>query len=108
MVLPMVWVDSLKFFCVFSETLTNVENALVHTSLPVPEYRDITKIPKTSLSPPHTLDILTHSEFCINVVRKAVQGGGRTTTPSLQRHCMGPQVALKRLVECKESQRGVG
>ena len=41
LVLPMGWVDSPKYFCTFSETLTDVANALVHTPLPVPAYSAI-------------------------------------------------------------------
>ena len=36
LLLPMGWVDSPKFFCAFSETLTDVANALVDADLPVP------------------------------------------------------------------------
>ena len=41
LVLPMGWVDSPKYFCTFSETLTDVANALVHTPLSVPAYSAI-------------------------------------------------------------------
>ena len=55
LVLPMGWVDSTKFFCASSETLTDVANALVDTDLPVPSYGDISQIPATSPPPPpHT------------------------------------------------------
>ena len=60
LVLPMGWMDSPKFFCTFSETLTEVENALVHTSLPVLWYGAISKIPETGPGPSHTLDSLNH------------------------------------------------
>ena len=36
LVLLMGWVDSPNFLCTFSETLTNVANALVDSELPVP------------------------------------------------------------------------
>ena len=36
LVLPMGWVDSSKFFCAFSETLTDVANDLVYADPPVP------------------------------------------------------------------------
>ena len=36
LVLPIGWVDSSKFFCMFSETLTYVANTLVHMLIPVP------------------------------------------------------------------------
>ena len=52
LVLPMVWVDSLNFFCAFSETLTDAVNALVYTELPVLAYGTIYKIPITP--PTHT------------------------------------------------------
>ena len=63
----MVWVDKPNFFCAFSETLTDMVKALVHTSLLVPGYGYITKIPDTGPGLPHTLDSL-------NVI-KEVQGG---------------------------------
>ena len=52
LVLPMGWVDSPKFFCTFSETLTDVANALVESELPVPAYWEIYKIPSTGPAPP--------------------------------------------------------
>ena len=63
MVLPMGWVESTKFFCAFLETLTDVENALVHTSLIVPGYVAIIKNLKIWPGPPYTLDSLTHINF---------------------------------------------
>ena len=60
MVIPMGCVGSPKFFCELLETLTDVVNALVHTSLLVLVYGVITKISKIGPGPPHTLDILTH------------------------------------------------
>ena len=47
LVLPMGCVDSPNYFCAFSETLTDVANALVHTSLPVPAYGAISEIQGT-------------------------------------------------------------
>ena len=61
MVLPMGWVDSPKFFCTFLETLTDVVNALIHTSLLVLRYGAIAKIPDTGPGLTHTLDSLTHT-----------------------------------------------
>ena len=52
--LPMGWVDSPKFFCAFSETLTDVANALVDSELPVPSYGAISEITSTGPGPPHT------------------------------------------------------
>ena len=46
MVLSMGWVESSKFFCNFSETLTVVANALIHTLILVPGYGAIAKIPE--------------------------------------------------------------
>ena len=60
MVLLMGWVGSPNFFCVFSETLADVVNALVHTSIPVPEYRFIAKITEKAPCPPHNLDRLAY------------------------------------------------
>ena len=60
LVLPMGWVDPPKYFCAFSETLTDKVNALMHTLLPVKAYGAILEIPETSLGPPHTIDSLTH------------------------------------------------
>ena len=61
----MGWVDSPNYFCAFSETLTDVANVLVHTSLPVPAYGAILAIPETGLVPPHTMDSLTHIDCYI-------------------------------------------
>ena len=38
LVLPMEWVDSPKFICAFSETLTDMANALFNEDLPTPAY----------------------------------------------------------------------
>ena len=54
LVLSMGRVDSPKFFCTFSETLTGVANALVNTDLPVLSYGAISEIPDTGTGPPHT------------------------------------------------------
>ena len=50
----MGWVDSPKFFCNFSETLTDMANNLVDTELPVPAYGTTAKIPATGMPHPHT------------------------------------------------------
>ena len=55
LILPMRWVDYPKFFCAFSETPTDVANALVDTDIPVPSYGVISKIPATGPPPPHNL-----------------------------------------------------
>ena len=68
-------VDSPKFFCAFSETLTDVTNALVETDLPVPSYSPISEIPVTGTGPPHTLKSLTHIYCYMDNVISAVQGG---------------------------------
>ena len=74
-VLPIRWVDSPKFFCKFSETLTNVANALIHTSLPVPGCGAIYKISKTGAGTPHSLDSLNHIYWYMDDVVTAVQSG---------------------------------
>ena len=62
LVLPMVWVDSPKFFRAFSETLTEVANALIHTSLLVPGHGAVANIPESGPGLPLTLDIITYIE----------------------------------------------
>ena len=47
LVLPMGWVDAPKFFCAFSETLTDMLNALVDADLPVLAYGEIPALPAT-------------------------------------------------------------
>ena len=59
----------------FSETLTDVENDLVRTLLPVRGYGAITNIPEIGTGPTHTLDILTHIDCYMDDVLTAVQGG---------------------------------
>ena len=75
MVLPMGWVDSPKFFCAFSEILTDVANAPVETDLPVPAYGSITKTPSTRPAPPHTCERLTHIDCYTDDTISAVKGG---------------------------------
>ena len=75
LVLPMGWVDSPKFFCAFSQTLTDVANALVESELPVPVYGAISKIPSTGPGPPHTPESLTHIDCYMDDVISVVQGG---------------------------------
>ena len=59
LVLPMGWVDSPKFFCAFSETLTDVANALVDADLPVPAYGAITALrPPPHFGKPHSYRLL--------------------------------------------------
>ena len=65
----MGWVDSPKFFCALSDTLTDVANTLVDADLPVRAYGNISVIPLTEPPPPHTLAILTHIDCYM------VQGG---------------------------------
>ena len=74
-VLPMGGVDSPKFFCAFSETLTDVVNALVDTDLHVLSYDAISKIPATGPGPPHTPESLAHIDFYMDDIISAVQGG---------------------------------
>ena len=47
LVIPMGWVESPKYFCTFSETITDVANTLVNMSLPVLGYGGISKISET-------------------------------------------------------------
>ena len=61
--MPMGWVDPIKYFYAFSEALTDVANALVHTSILVPAYGAISEIPETGPGPPHTIDSLTHIDY---------------------------------------------
>ena len=70
----MGWVESSKFFCNFSETLTVVANALIHTLILVPGYGAIAKIPEIETCLPHTLDGLTHIECYMDDAITAVQG----------------------------------
>ena len=75
LVLSMGWVDSSKFFCTFSKTLTGVANALVDTDLPVPSYGAISEIPATRTGPPHAPESLNHIYCYMDDVISAVQGG---------------------------------
>ena len=79
--LLVVWMDSPKFFCAFSETLTNVAIALVDADLPVPAYGVISALPATEPGPPHTPDILTHLDCYMDDVISAVQGGEEQQHP---------------------------
>ena len=75
LVLPMGCVDSPNYFCAFSETLTDMANALVHTLLPVPAYGVILVVLETGLGPPHITDSLMHIDCYMGDVIIAVQGG---------------------------------
>ena len=75
--------ESIKCFCTFSETLTNISNVLVYKDFPVPAYGAISTLLATEPGPPHILKSLTHIECYMNDVISAVQEGGRATTPSL-------------------------
>ena len=72
LVLQMVWVDSPKYVYVFLEILTDVANALMHISIPVPAYGAILAIQETGPFPPHTMDILAHINCYMNDVITAV------------------------------------
>ena len=74
LVLKTGWVDSPNLFCAFSETLTDVVNALVDTDLPVPDYGSISKILITGSDPPHTCESLTHIYCYMDDIISAVQG----------------------------------
>ena len=78
LVLTMVWVYSLKFLCAFSETLTDVTNALVDTDLLILSYGSISNIPATRPAPTphtHTNKSLTHIDRYVDDFTSAVQGG---------------------------------
>ena len=78
LVLTMVWVYSLKFLCAFSETLTDVTNALVDTDLLIPSYGSISNIPATRPAPTpptHTNKSLTPIDRYVDDFTSAVQGG---------------------------------
>ena len=75
LVLPMGWVDSPKFFCAFSETLTDVANTLVYADLPVPAYGAISALPATEPAPFHTPASLTHIDCYMDDVIAVAQGG---------------------------------
>ena len=64
-----------QVFCAFSETLTDVANALVDSELPVPSYGAISEIPSTGPGPPHTPESLTHIDFYMDDIISALQGG---------------------------------
>ena len=72
--LQMEWVDSPKFFYAFSETLIDVENALVNTDLPVPSYSAISEIPTAGPGSPHLPESLTHVDCYMDGAIAAVQG----------------------------------
>ena len=74
LVLPMGWVVSPKFFCAYLETLTDIENTLVDTDLPVPSYGTISDIPATGPGPPHTPESLTDIDCYMDDFISAVQG----------------------------------
>ena len=52
LVLPMGWVESPKFFCAFSNNLTDVANALVDADLPLLSYGSISVLPALETPPP--------------------------------------------------------
>ena len=58
----------------FSETLTDVANALVDTDPSVPSYSAISEIPATGMGSPHTPESLTHVDLYMDYVISAVQG----------------------------------
>ena len=71
----MRWVESPKFFCTFSETLTDVANTLVDTDLPFPSYGAISDSPETRTVPAHTPESLTHINCYMYDIISVVQGG---------------------------------
>ena len=76
LVFPIGWVDSTQFLCAFSETLTDVANALFYTELPMLDYGSIYTPRATYPGPPHTLEIFIHIDCYVDDVIYAVHGGG--------------------------------
>ena len=64
-----------KFFCDFSEKLTDVTNALVGADLPVSAYGANSALPATEPGPPHTPESLTHIDCYMDDAISVVQGG---------------------------------
>ena len=75
MVLPMEWVKSPKFFCALSETLLDMDNSIINTSLLVPRYVTISNISKTGPGLSRTLEILTYIYCYMGDIVTTVQGG---------------------------------
>ena len=75
LVLQMGWVGSPKFFCAFSETLTDVTNDLVDADLPVPDYGAISALLATDPWGGRTPSSLTHIDCYMDDVISVVQGG---------------------------------
>ena len=75
MVLPMGWVESPNLFCDLSETLTDVDNAMVKTDLTLMAYGAISYLLSTGTGPHHTCMSLTHIDCYMYDVISAVQGG---------------------------------
>ena len=71
----MGWVYPPKFFYAFSETLTEVANAIFDMSLPFSWYVPITKIPNTVTGPLHTSYSHNHIYLYMYDFITAVQGG---------------------------------
>ena len=63
--------------------LIDVANSLVDQDLPVPSYRVIYEIPATVPIPSHIPESLAHSDFYMDDVISAVQGGHISNTESL-------------------------
>ena len=70
LVLPILWVESPKFFCALSKTLTDVLNTLFDTALPVLEYGTIAEIPLL----PHVWERLSYIYYYMDDVISPVQG----------------------------------
>ena len=87
LVLPMGWLDSPKFSCAFSKTLTDMANAMVDADLPIPAYGEISALLTTEPGLPHTPASLTHINYYTDDVISTVQGGGRAASHSNTRRC---------------------
>ena len=64
-----------QVFCTFSETLTDVVNALLDTELPVSAYGAIPTIPATGLGSSHTRKSLAHIDCYMYDVISTLQDG---------------------------------
>ena len=75
LVLPMGWLDSPKFSCAFSKTITDMANYLVDADLPIPAYGEISALLTTEPGLPHTPASLTHIDCNMYDIVSTVQGG---------------------------------
>ena len=89
LVLPMGWVDSPKFFCAFSEALTDVANTLINADLPVPAFEAISTLPAIEPPPlpaPHKASPTSTAIWMMSLLR--CRGGQSNNTESLTAQSM--------------------